>query len=114
MSNTRRYIIDEQGERVGVLLDLEEYQQLTRLSPPDAELLVGLSEDELQALAHSVLAPVEQDRLDDLLARNADGQLSETEQIALDHLLHYIDQLSILKTRARYTLAHQADTLSSS
>jgi hypothetical protein len=33
MSNTRRYIIDEQGERIGVLLDLEEYQQLTRLTP---------------------------------------------------------------------------------
>jgi hypothetical protein len=114
MANTRRYIIDERGERIGVLLDLEEYQQLTRLSPPDAEILVSLSEDELQALAHSVLAPVEQDRLDDLLARNADGQLSETEQIALDHLLHYIDQLSILKTRARYTLAHQTGTLSSS
>ena len=114
MSNTRRYIIDEQGERIGVLLDLEEYQQLTRLSPSDADLLVGLSEDELQALAHSALAPAEQDRLDDLLARNADGQLSETEQVALDHLLHYVDQLSILKTRARYTLAHYAGTLHSS
>jgi len=111
MSTTRRYIIDEQGERIGVLLDLEEYQQLTRLSPSDADLLVGLSEDELQALAHSALAPAEQDRLDDLLARNADGQLSETEQGALDHLLHYVDQLSILKTRARYTLAHHAGTL---
>ncbi len=114
MANTRRYIIDEQGERIGVLLDLEEYQQLTRLSPPDAELLVGLSEAELQALAYSALAPAEQDRLDDLLARNADGQLSEADQVALDHLLHYVDQLSILKTRARYTLAHQAGTLSSS
>ena len=114
MSSTRRYIIDEQGERIGVLLDLEEYQQLTRLSPPDAELLVGLSDDELSALAHSALAPAEQDRLDDLLARNADGQLSETEQVALDHLLHYVDQLSIVKTRARYTLAHQEGTLPSS
>ena len=75
MSNSRRYIIDEQGERIGVLLDLEEYQQLTRLTPPDAELLVGLSEAELQALAHSALAPAEQDRLNDLLARNADGRL---------------------------------------
>ena len=113
MSTTRRYIIDEQGERIGVLLDLEEYQQLTRLSPSDADLLVGLSEDELQALAHSALAPAEQDRLDDLLARNADGQLSETDQVALDHLLHYVDQLTILKTRARYTLAHHAGTLHS-
>jgi hypothetical protein len=114
MANTRRYIIDERGERIGVLLDLEEYQQLTRLTPPDAELLVGLSETELQALAYSALAPAEQDRLNDLLARNADGQLSEADQVALDRLLHYVDQLSILKTRARYTLAHQADTLSSS
>ena len=113
MSNTRRYIINEQGECIGVLLDLEEYQQLIRLSLPDAELLVGLSEDELQALAHSSLAPAEQDRLDDLLAQNADGQLSETDQVALDHLLHYVDQLTILKTRARYTLAHHAGMLSS-
>jgi hypothetical protein len=113
MANTRRYIIDEQGERIGVLLDLEEYQQLTRLSSPDAELLVGLSEDELQALAHSALAPAEQDRLDDLLARNADRQLSETDQVALDHLLHYVDQLSILKIRARYTRAHQVGPLPS-
>ena len=114
MANTRRYIIDEQGERIGVLLDLEEYQQLTRLSPSDAELLVGLSEDELQALVHSALAPAEQDRLEDRLAQNADGQLSETDQAALDHLLHYVDQLSILKTRARYTLAHHASILATS
>jgi hypothetical protein len=112
--STRRYIIDEQGERIGVLLDLEEYQQLTRLSPPDAEFLVGLSEDELQALAHSTLAPAEQERLNDLLARNADGQLSEADQATLDHLLHYVDQLTVLKTRARYTLAHHASTLPSS
>ena len=46
MSSTRRYITDEQGERIGVLLDLDEYQQLTRLSPPDSEILVGLSEAE--------------------------------------------------------------------
>lgn len=114
MSHTRRYIIDEPGERIGVLLDLEEYQQLTRLTPPDTEFLVGLSEAELQALAYSALAPVEQDRLDDLLARNADGQLPEADQVALDHLLHHVDHLTILKTRARYTLAHHAGTLSSS
>ena len=92
MSTTRRYIIDAQGERIGVLLDLEAYQQLTRLTPPDAEILVGLSEDELQALAYSALAPAEQDRLNDLLARNADGELPEADQVALDHLLHAVDQ----------------------
>ena len=107
MSSSRRYITNEQGERIGVLLDLEEYQQLTRSSPPDPERLMGLSEAELQALAQSSLAPSEQSRLDDLLARNADAQLSETEQAELDRLLQHVDQLTILKTRARYTLAHQ-------
>jgi hypothetical protein len=114
MSNTLRYITDEQGERIGVVLDLEVYQQLTRLSSPDSEILIGLSEAELQALAHSALAPVEQARLDDLLAQNADGQLPEAEQVELDRLLHHVDQLTLLKTRARYTLAHHAGTLYSS
>jgi hypothetical protein len=107
MSSSRRYITNEQGERIGVLLDLEEYHQLTRSSPPDPELLLGLSEAELRALAQSSLAPAEQSRLDDLLARNADAQLSVTEQAELDRLLHHVDQLNILKTRAQYTLAHQ-------
>jgi hypothetical protein len=114
MSSSRRYITNEQGERVGVLLDLEEYHQLTRSSPPDPELLVGLSEAELQALAQSSLAPAEQSRLDNLLARNADAQLSEMEQAELDRLLHHVDQLTILKTRARYTLAHQTGLLQTS
>jgi len=114
MSSTLRYITAEQGERIGVVLDLEAYQQLTRLSSPDSEILIGLSEAELQALAHSALAPAEQARLDDLLARNADGQLPEAEQAELDRLLHHVDQLTLLKTRARYTLAHHAGTLYSS
>jgi hypothetical protein len=114
MSSSRRYITNEQGERVGVLLDLEEYHQLTRSSPPDPELLVGLSEAELQALAQSSLAPAEQSRLDNLLARNADAQLSEMEQAELDRLLHHVDQLNTLKTRARYTLAHQTGLLQTS
>ena len=57
MSSSRRYITNEQGERIGVVLDLDEYQQMTRqLLRPDAsdpEILIGLSEAELQALAHS-------------------------------------------------------------
>jgi hypothetical protein len=114
MSSSRRYITNEQGERVGVLLDLAEYQQLTRSSAPDPDLLSGLSEAELQALAQSVLAPAEQSRLDDLLARNADAQLSETEQTELDRLLHHVDQLTILKTRARYTLAQHTGLMQTS
>ena len=111
MSSVRRYVTNEQGERIGVLLDLEEYQQLTHQSAPDSDLLVGLSEAELQALARSTLAPAEQSRLDDLLDRNAEARLSETEQTELDCLLNHVDQLTILKTRARYTLAYNTGVL---
>jgi hypothetical protein len=104
----------EQGERIGVLLDLDEYQQLTRVSQPDPELLTGLSAAELQALAQSALALAEQSRLDDLLARNADATLSEAEQAELERLLYHVDQLTILKTRARYTLAQRTGGLPTS
>jgi ribosome assembly protein YihI (activator of Der GTPase) len=58
-------------------------------------------------LAESLLAPSAQTRLDELLARNAESQLSSNEQSELDRLLERIDNLTILKTRARYTLHHQ-------
>lgn len=101
------YITNEQGQRVGVLLDLETYDRLINPSPPgkrDDEYLIGLSIAELQALADSQLAPKERDRLDDLLARNVEGQLSSPEIEALELLLERIDGLTVLKTRARYTL----------
>jgi hypothetical protein len=72
--------------------------------PVDAELLVGLSVEELEALADSLLAPAAQARLDDLLARQKDKLLTVEEEQALDGLLQKVDQLTILKTRARYTL----------
>jgi hypothetical protein len=72
----------------------------------DSELLVGLSVGELEALAEGMLAPAAQTRLDELLARNAENGLSASEQNELDRLLERVDQLTILKARARYTL-HQ-------
>lgn len=99
-----RYVTNEQGERVGVILDLETYDRLTHSLGGDAECLSDLSQSELQALAESMLAPTAQARLDELLARNAENQLSEEEQAELDRLLDQCDQLTILKTRARYTL----------
>lgn len=74
----------------------------------DLELLVGLSQDELEALADGMLAPVAQSRLDDLLERNAENRLGAVDQLELDRLLARVDQLTILKTRARYTLRQQA------
>ena len=70
----------------------------------DSEVLVGLSEGELEALADSVLAPSAQAHLDELLSRNASAQLAANEQVELDRLLTRVDQLTILKTRARYML----------
>jgi len=68
----------------------------------DAEVLVGRSDGELEALADSVLAPSAQARLDELLNRNADGPLAPSEQAELDQLLARVDQLQTLKTRDRY------------
>ena len=47
-----------------------------------SELLVGLSVAELEALADSLLAPAAQARLDDLLARQKEQQLSADERRA--------------------------------
>ena len=72
----------------------------------DPELLIGLSDGELEALAEGVLSPAAQIRLDELLARNTEGQLSATEQAELDRLLDRVDYLTTVETRARLTL-HQ-------
>ena len=74
----------------------------------DPELLVGVSDDELEVLADSLSAPSAQARLDELLGRNAGSQLAVDEQAELGRLLARVDQLAILKTRARYTLRQQA------
>jgi hypothetical protein len=77
----------------------------------DSELLVGLSYDELEALADSMLAPSAQQRLDDLLERNIENRLTADEHLELDGLLTRVDQLTILKTRARYTLRQRAGAI---
>lgn len=73
-----------------------------------SEVLVGLSEDELEALADSLLVPSAQTRLDELLDRNTAGLLDSKELMELDRLLARVDQLTILKTRAQYTLFQRA------
>ncbi len=70
----------------------------------DPELLIGLSDGEMEALADGVLSPTVLKRLDELLARNAQGPLSAPEQAELDRLLDRVDHLTTVKTRARYTL----------
>ncbi len=71
-----------------------------------SELLTELSIDELEALADSLLAPSAQARLDDLLASKREQPLTPDELVEMDRLLQQVDQLTLLKTRARYTLSH--------
>jgi len=71
----------------------------------DSEMLTSLSVGELEALAEGQLAPARQTRLEALLTRNAEGALAPHEVNELDHLLELVDQLTLLKTRARYTLS---------
>ena len=71
----------------------------------DSELLLGLGIAELEALADGLLAPAAQAHLDDLLTRNKEQQLTAEEITELDRLLQKVDQLTILKTRARYPLS---------
>jgi hypothetical protein len=104
-----RYVTNEQGERVGVLLDLETFDSLTHQSTIDSDYLTGLSRSELQALAESILAPVTQRRVTELLARNSENQLNEAESIELDLLINQADYLTTLKTRAKYTLQKLAN-----
>lgn len=105
MSQPVQYITNEQGERVGVLLDLSSYARLTEPQVPDENFLVGLSLEELNALASCKLAVVEQSRLDELITKNTETFLTSEEELELDVLLARADQLTILKSRARYTLA---------
>ncbi len=73
----------------------------------ESEVLLGLSSGELEALADGMLAPSLQTRLDDLMARSKEDRLTPEEDMELDRLLTRVDQLTLVKTRARYTLWHQ-------
>ena len=73
------------------------------------EVSLLVSAEGLTALADMALAPRNQSRLDDLLARNVDGILSEDESQELDLLLKKIDELNLVKARAAVAL-HQIRT----
>lgn len=76
----------------------------------EMQLLPNVSATGLKALANGLLAPQAQSQLDDLLARNSDGTLSEQEAKELDDLIEEIDELNPLKGRAAFTLRHQDES----
>jgi hypothetical protein len=104
MSDQIRYITDDKGNPIGVLLDLDAYRQLSNPLLSDRKCLVSLSRDELLALVHCKISLPEQARLDQLLVQNSEAKLSETETIELDQILAEADHLMVLKARALYTL----------
>ena len=94
LSSIDRLSPDEQQEIVWGIL--------TRSN--DSRCLSGLNVKELRALSDCQLSVMEQERLHDLLDRNSNGGLSVAESIELEQLVEQVDQLSLLKTRAQYTL----------
>lgn len=51
--------------------------------------------------------------LDELLDRNSNGKLSEDESSEIDSIIEQIDELNLLKARAKYTLRQQDKTAGS-
>ena len=78
--------------------------------PDETNILPNVSVAGLKALSDAVLAPKMHAKLDDLLARNAEGQLSAEELEELDAIVEQIDELNLLKARAEYTLRQQDRT----
>ena len=104
-----RFVTNAQGERVGVILDLSTYEQML-VGQDDPDALHGLSEVELTALAESTLTLGSQQELQSLQDKNEADALSEDEAARLDHLIEQVDQLNVLKARARHTLQARAHT----
>ncbi|MBC8264083.1 MAG: hypothetical protein H8E47_08180 [Anaerolineales bacterium] len=67
--------------------------------------LSNMSRQELRVLAEAVVAPDRQQQLEALLDENRYGELSSEEQETLDELLTGVDQVALLKARARYTMS---------
>lgn len=78
--------------------------------PNKTNILPNVSVAGLKALADAMLVPKTHAKLDDLLARNAEGELSESELHELDSIIEQIDELNLLKARADYTLRHHDET----
>ena len=81
-------------------------QQQVLATLEDEDLLSNISPAELHALSAIALSPPLQTQLSDLLDRNSANQLSPEELTHLDRILEQVDQLNLLKARARYTLDH--------
>lgn len=67
--------------------------------------LSNMNLQELRALTEAIMAPDRQQQLQALLDKNRLGEVSPEEQETLDQLLAEVDQVALLKARARYTMS---------
>ncbi len=81
-----------------------------RMPTASLEPLRGMSMAELSVLADAVVAPGQAQTLQALLEKLRSGTMTPEEEVALDELLAQVDQVGLLKARARYTLRLGADS----
>lgn len=108
LGTVRQWPLEDQVGMVEELLRGFRFALKGKQAEPKVEDLIplpGLNAQELRALAEAVVAPDRQQRLKASLERNRRGDLSPQEQGELDNLLAEVDQVALLKARARYTMA---------
>jgi hypothetical protein len=101
-----QFLTNEEGQRVGVVLDMATYEALIQSQLKDTSFLRDLSKEQLEALASSQLTSNAQEDLYKLIEKKKERELSLEEAKQLDNFLKQIDQLALLKARAMYTLQH--------
>lgn len=72
--------------------------------------LLGLSDDELKALADTVVAAERQQQIRTALRKQQRAALTAEENTKLDSWLAEVDQVALLKARAMYTLKLRQST----
>jgi hypothetical protein len=103
----RQLPLEDQVEMAGELLRNLRFALRSKPTESRRELvpLSNMSLQELQVLAEAVVAPDRQQQLKALLDKNRRGELSPEEEETLDQLLTEVDQVGLLKARARYTIS---------
>lgn len=99
-----RYITNQEGKAVEVILDIASYHALLKAQSQDTNLLRDMSLEELEALAKGKLGVEHQTQLNLLIQREKEGLLNSEEIKHLDDMLEQLDRLNLLKARALYTL----------
>jgi hypothetical protein len=83
--------------------------QLPLDAPPTARCMVTILDDDLDKLreqSQSEIPRSTQDRMSELLMKNREGKLADTERRELDSLSEQFDAATLAKGRALAALAH--------